>query len=573
MKKLHSDFTFGFEFEGFGRVNKYLSEGPCYYIEKSSRYEDEDEDYDNEDYDYEDEMESSPYSCYDDWDDLECNPLNMDDFRHIKSSFFDNVNRKINNFFNTYRGSTHHDGSVKNYKDGYQSFEYASPIFKYTPLNVLKVKKFLKSLKSFDFAVNDTCGFHTHISYKGINEIDVLWILCFIASNEDYIKEFNTLFVNGERIEFSNPRYANTLFLYDINKSLQEKNYSTLCDLLTTSKYRVLRIHPQGTLEWRGPRNFINVDDGVEKYFEKLYKIIDIMCQALNTKKIFGLSRHELFSNISSKSIIHYKTKEFTPNSKLLKRFNTYGILTDFVNEKFDKSFGKSLDNLSNILNFIKKNPLELCNENYEPILQYILTHLSTSEIEEMIKTIKNKNKDIPLILQRGLVNNNSYMIKYVDKKYFSSLHNGQINNIISNIGSLDDEIVDNILKNCDYGSLIHVCKQFLTRNIKFINNILEIIPYRKNDSWSDFNYYDLYIEYCYLYDLQSIKAINSILEKEQLKFKLFELMDKNIIPNTKETFENQSNILYLKTNDWTINGNVYYTLSDICNSVNGVYF
>ena len=47
---------------------------------------------------------------------------------------------------------------------------------------------------------------------------------------------------------------------------------------MSSTKYDlhlVLRIHPQGTLEWRGPRNFLN-EDNLELIKKFFYKLIDV---------------------------------------------------------------------------------------------------------------------------------------------------------------------------------------------------------------------------------------------------------------------------------------------------------
>ena len=92
MKKLRTDFRFGFEFEGFARLNSYV--------------------------DYE-ELSCEPD---DDFDNLPCNCLDGDDYEY----FYKNINKFINGKLKVVNGRTHYDGSVKNYLNGYQSFEYSS---------------------------------------------------------------------------------------------------------------------------------------------------------------------------------------------------------------------------------------------------------------------------------------------------------------------------------------------------------------------------------------------------------------------------------------------------------------
>ena len=566
MKKLHSDFTFGFEFEAFGKVSKYLRYSPSRYIEYvKENYDDEDED-DEYSFDY----ESEQYAYCDKWEDIECNPLNKEVFRDLKQDFYDSVNCEINNFFNTYEGSTHHDGSVKEYFNGYQSFEYASPIFKYTPYNMNKVKKFLSSIKDFNFGINQTCGFHTHISYKGISEYDALWILCYIASDEDYIKEFSTLFVDGEMINFSNERYATTSYLYDINKLLKEKNYISLGGVLNTNKYRVLRIHPQGTLEWRGPRNFINVKNGISRYFDKLYTIIDIMCKALNTPYIFGLSKKNLFDILTTNhsswivkntdeidcGFIKYKNHTFTSNSRLLKRYETCGMLDDFRNRKIENSSLYSYIAQKNIMKKILKNPLELCNPNYEPILPQLIVDLyMNKDIESIVKSVLDSDKKLSLVLQHSLMKYYPYILKYADSSFFKTVYHYQIIDCLEKISTFDYDLISNILKNIPNAYLENVCISFIRKDYRTINDILDILS-KLTLSKNDLSIYRLYKDCCWYSDISMYN--DDTFSKQSLKEKIIKMMNDNLLPNQISSFDENYKTLEMSS----------FTMQDICKEV-----
>ena len=75
-------------------------------------------------------------------------------------------------------------------------------------------------------------------------------------------------------------------------------------------KMTVFRIHPQGTLEWRGPRNFLNEEgdnldlQNLYDLFKNLYKLTQFISNSLNKKfiEINGemISKQEIMKNILS---------------------------------------------------------------------------------------------------------------------------------------------------------------------------------------------------------------------------------------------------------------------------------
>ena len=168
------------------------------------------------------------------------------------NNFYANISRFFSREYG-FRGCTHYDGSVKNYKDGYNSFEWSSPVIDFNPSNLIKVKKMLISLPKHDIHINETCGFHTHFSYDGLNDGDAAWILLYIANNPYALKMFTEFEYCGEdelfplhSVSFYNERYADKDFFNEIKDAFDAKDYNRLRVLLCEEKYRVLRVHPQG---------------------------------------------------------------------------------------------------------------------------------------------------------------------------------------------------------------------------------------------------------------------------------------------------------------------------------------
>ena len=197
-KKLRGEFTFGFEFEGFARLEKYLRGTDAY----------------------------NNYDC--DFDDMECNSLDGDDYEE----FYSSVNNFINSKLRAVKGRTHYDGSVKNYLDGYQSFEYSSTVYKFNAKNLKMLKEFFNNLPYYEMGVNETCGFHTHISYNGITEKDAIWIVSQIACNPEWSHEVCYFsYDENTEVNFYNQRYANKDFLKDTNMIIRRMSCRSLCRL------------------------------------------------------------------------------------------------------------------------------------------------------------------------------------------------------------------------------------------------------------------------------------------------------------------------------------------------------
>ena len=228
---LTSEFTFGFEFEA------YVDE------ETLKKYSD-DPDYDADD-------DESP--LYD-------TDIMFNDLKDIFSEYFGNDINIV------------HDGSLN---DG--GFEFPTPPMSLTPKNIQHCIKFLDDChKKHNIYTNEDCGFHIHYSFPNMNKEDMVWIVCQIACNNDYINKLKVFETNDGKIPFETS-WSKSTFLKDIKKALESDtpDVKALSDILSNDKYRLLRIHPQGTLEWRGPRNFLN-EDNLELIKKFFYKLIDV---------------------------------------------------------------------------------------------------------------------------------------------------------------------------------------------------------------------------------------------------------------------------------------------------------
>ena len=224
------------------------------------------------------------------------------------------------------------------------SFEFPTPVMSLTPANVMKCINFLEYCVDNGIVTDNHCGFHVHYAFPNITDQDRVWIVCQIALSDKYFNELANFEVAGGTLPFYS-MYANPAFFQEIRNCFTKDgcDYKKLSELLTTEKYRLLRIHPQGTLEWRGPRNFLDSGNHpiIKEFFFKLVMVARIFSKCLDEKSINGISRREFeknvdYTNISSDNYgaINVTTKqlarEFVKSPLKALKFRDYRLL-DYV--------------------------------------------------------------------------------------------------------------------------------------------------------------------------------------------------------------------------------------------------
>jgi hypothetical protein len=203
------------------------------------------------------------------------------------------------------------------------AFEAKFGVFPFTPLYLNKTLKGLQSLNNVGIVTNSSCGFHIHLGFPKMTREAGAWLILAIADDA----EFQKTLIKFKEFDFFSPQYADTRFLTLLSEALYERNYKKLADILTTNKYRVIRLHPQGTVEWRGPRDFLNKENpGVIKEFVlHLYKIVSWMNNAFDLKVLptTGFTRED-FENISL-NFLDFSYQQTTRN-KLRKLVSNYPV-------------------------------------------------------------------------------------------------------------------------------------------------------------------------------------------------------------------------------------------------------
>ena len=216
----------------------------------------------------------------------------------------------------------------ENENDGYKGVELVSEVLTLNPSNIIKSKQCIVSLLRLGTYTNDTCGFHVHYSYNGMDYNEICWLLIVLSTNNEYRK----LFSEFKDINFINYDYASDKFLDEIYSILEDSEGNithSLMWVLGSNKFRLLRIHPSGTLEWRGPRNFMNSKNFgiISNFFVRLYKVADLIDKISKTKSVTVdnqvFTKDSLINYLKNNPGYEKDAQKNKPNNKKIdKRFN-----------------------------------------------------------------------------------------------------------------------------------------------------------------------------------------------------------------------------------------------------------
>lgn len=275
------------------------------------------------------------------------------DDSETSSRFLEN---KFNEMLNG-TGNMHGDGSLRaDY--GFRTFEYASPVIQFTPKNIQMVVKFLDSLPSLFVKINSTCGLHTHISYKGINRQDICWLMASMASDEsykDFLKMGRTNFYKAPYAKADFFKYAHTY----LERGQLNRFIATICD---NEKYRSMRIHPQGTLEWRGPRTFLNINKHnknvaymkkLTEFIIKINKTLDLTETPLISKEQFLRTGVNYINNLAFRDDVLEKKDKFI---NLINKLNENPNIIKCIKDSKFNEFCEYIQNHSyDLSSFLRK--------------------------------------------------------------------------------------------------------------------------------------------------------------------------------------------------------------------------
>ena len=194
--------------------------------------------------------------------------------------------KKIDSFW----GKGHFTPENLDCPDTHTGFEYNSPPFNFTNSNIKKLIKFLSSLEDLNIYVTPTSALHIHINYTNMTSEDSFWALCNLAMDEGMLKKVNRF----KGVSFIDSTYAQTDFIQHIRYIIKDASANGVEKLKELNdiaygidKYRTFRIHPIGTIEWRGPRNFINDKILIKDFVFLLKDLLSWLSKVMSYSNIF----------------------------------------------------------------------------------------------------------------------------------------------------------------------------------------------------------------------------------------------------------------------------------------------
>ena len=276
--------------------------------------------------------------------------------------------RDIYKFFNKYfpNGDLHSDGSLDTDDGRGTPFEWSSPVLKVNASTFKKIIDMFKEGLPDYFYVNSSCGFHHHITFEGITAEEMVWIMCKLALDENMknkLKEFDDYnFVTG---------WSQADYLDKLKTAVENDDYKEIVEICNTHKYSLINVHPQGTLEWRGPRGFLD-EVGTADYAERIltdfyvrvWEFVKWITDVLDETEINNISKENFYDGIRT----------------AMKSSNTTRI----------KGFDKKEEHKSGILS--DKKLEDVCREisnNPKILLKYI----NSDVLEQIIQKLYNKNR------------------------------------------------------------------------------------------------------------------------------------------------------------------------------------
>ena len=293
------------------------------------------------------------------------------------------LRKDLDSILNLGKGNMHNDGSLTVNKTHY-TFEYSSPIIPFTPKNLMNFVKLLDSLPSLGVHTDKSCAFHIHFSHKNLTHTDAVWFLAYLAHNHQYL---DILHSNINDYCFYNKCYADYKFLDDAYAAFNFVNNDDFLKIICDNeKYRNIRIHPQGTIDWRGPRTFLNINSHNKniKFVKDLYKFISLMNDSRNC---------DILQDFAKKYPLYREDVEIYTEKEM-------------KNNNFDFS-SYNTDTFQVLRQKMEKNPLYINNITADSFKKYKKYLLDISNDNFFLKIIKKFAKT-------GVSFNNSRMFSQI---------------------------------------------------------------------------------------------------------------------------------------------------------------
>lgn len=367
----------------------------------------------------------------------------------------------------------HKDESVHGNNDEYDDedsdgneapFEYGSPIFPCTPFWFNKVIKTLRDMMNDGFYTNNSCGFHHHLHFNGMTERDMVWVYCNLAMDEDLYSKFAKLHGADDRdYKLYSDNWASQDAMLKLKDAVQNNNWEGVIEELNTDKWRAFRIHPQGTLEWRGPRDFMNRGnlDNINIFYKLFNQLIGKIKTYMDSKVLTGtnITKQEFFQHLTD-AVNDMDTK---PDMEFISHTERYDSSTA-LKYKSDRKDVINPNTIEKLTNRFSDNPkwfVKIFMENPESIKFYIKAISRKGDIYSLLNRIVDKylKSDVEFDEKKNFV------AKFIETLK-ELLKPSKVNEIIRDYGlsKYDIKLAVKSLRNC---SRINEFKELLKFIIK----------------------------------------------------------------------------------------------------------
>lgn len=148
------------------------------------------------------------------------------------------------------------------YEEKIIPFELNTKPFNFSPKTILKVYNYFKELYYQGLITNDTCSLHLHIKLKN-NKLKSKKSFYHSAMLFSYLYETK---IYKKLLKFDNQHMTHSFWANEIDMKEQYdclKNNFDNDNFFNSSKNikrGLFHVHPQGTLEWRGPRKLLDMN-------------------------------------------------------------------------------------------------------------------------------------------------------------------------------------------------------------------------------------------------------------------------------------------------------------------------
>ena len=243
------------------------------------------------------------------------------------------------------------------------TLEVSLPAISFTPSALSAFKKTIRFFLESGFYTNETCSLHTHISWDNMSEADrAWWFLGYLtARGEQYDNLYSLLNKRESKddiiflTDWSRDHEITPLGADEPIDSIDDpKLLDELVNRFGTrrenefEKYSLVNFHRYGTLEWRGPRGFLDTKPttsrDLDNFLGKFYSMTDTLKKFVAYKKA---DLKEIIKHINNSETLIRRYQE------LAAEFNKIKTQINSDNAESMKGLDKFIERLWNVIGTI----------------------------------------------------------------------------------------------------------------------------------------------------------------------------------------------------------------------------